>query len=81
MPASQVEVDALRAILVDSCLFQAHPYVTTRVREGIHSFLVTIGRQDLADIWADDEALIYGTVAVVPTQAVSEVAEPVTVAT
>jgi hypothetical protein len=48
---------ALFVLMYDSSLFNAHPIVVTNVREGVEELLRTLGRPDLADLWADPEKL------------------------
>lgn len=54
---SDDEKKALAQLMYESSLFGAHPIVVTNVRNGIETLLRTLGRDDLADLWADQEAL------------------------
>lgn len=54
---SAEERKVLYELLYDSCLFQAHGIVVTNVSEKIGELLRLLGREDLAEIWAEPEKL------------------------
>lgn len=57
MTPTPEEKQALKELLYDSCLFQAHPYVQSGVRDKVAALLIVLGRADLVDIWSDSDAL------------------------
>lgn len=51
------ETQALFSLMYESSLFQAHPIVVSNVRFGVEHLLRTLGREDLAELWSDQEKL------------------------
>lgn len=52
------EVAALYRLRFDSQLFSAHGIIVQNVESGVYDVLKTLGRPDLAAIWADRDALL-----------------------
>lgn len=60
---TESERTALRVLMFDSMLFSAHPVVHTNVRVAVGSLLRTLGREDLAALWEDPDAVSRGSTA------------------
>lgn len=54
---SDEEKQILWDLMFDSCLFQAHGIIVHQVQAGITRLLEQLGRKDLAELWADTDAL------------------------
>jgi hypothetical protein len=55
---SAAELDALRAIFVDTLLLSAHGIIIHNVRAKVGELLTILGRPDLAAVTADAGALL-----------------------
>ena len=62
----QTPEQALRALMYETSLFQAHPIIVQGVREGIVDLLRTLGRDDLIPLWCDEQALFAVSTVVAP---------------